>query len=367
MVNELYAAGLSEDVKLKYIYTMKDCSMLCKLLIALSAIAKSIFLIPAYEVMHIHMSYGASFYRKSAIILLGKMYRKKMIFHMHGSEFKEFYFERSSDIGRRYISYILNQCEIMQELLEEWAKTLSFMMKEEKIRILYNGVRLPVNKPKERQEERQKEIQKEIQEERQEVRQEQMQEDQRINLLFMGALGRRKGIYDLLQVMGSLVDKHPGLKLTIGGNGEIDKVQKKIEELQLNENVKLLGWVTKDVKRQVFLNADVFILPSYNEGMPMAILEAMSYGLPVISTKVGGIPKVIDHLENGLLVKAGNLNELKEAIEFFLVHPDKRLTFGHSARVKIDQDFNLDKNITRLTAYYRMLSSSIGKSSEFSI
>ena len=81
-------------------------------------------------------------------------------------------------------------------------------------------------------------------------------------------------------------------------------------------------------KVAVFNNADVFILPSYNEGLPISILEAMSYGKAIISTSVGGIPEIVKQNENGLLIEPGNLEQIEQSINNLLEHPELINEFG---------------------------------------
>lgn len=325
VVNQLYDVGLDKDITLKYLYTMKKSNPFMKGLIAILAIVKCLVIIPRYDIIHIHMSYGTSFYRKSIIILISKMYNKKVLIHMHGSEFKEFYFDRSNQKQKKYISNILNKCDVMLALSEEWKETLSLIMDKNKVRILYNGVKMPCNY-KENYDGK--------------------------NIIFLGALGKRKGIFDLIQAMSILVKKYPYLHLYIGGDGAMEEVRTMIERYQLSASVEVLGWISGKKKTEYIMKSSLFILPSYNEGMPMAILEAMSYGLPVISTYVGGIPKVIDHMDNGILIKPGDINALQNAIELIIGDHKTNQQFGQRARLKVENEFNLEKNKSKLIDLY---------------
>ncbi len=328
VVNQLYEVGLDKDIHLKYLYTMKKSNSVIKGFVALLAIIKCLFIIPMYDIIHIHMSYGSSFYRKSIIISISKIYKKKIIIHMHGSEFKEFYFERSSNIQKKYITSILNKCNVMLALSEEWKETLSLIMDDKKIRVFYNGVKIPTRY---------------------------IEHYNGKNMIFLGALGKRKGIFDLIVAMKKLVKKYPYLHLYIGGDGNITEVKSMIEKYNLNANIEVLGWISGEVKTEYIMKSSLFVLPSYNEGMPMAILEAMSYGLPVISTYIGGIPKVIDDRHNGVLIYPGDINALEDAIEFVIRDHTTNQLLGQSARVKIENSFNLEKNKTKLIELYESM------------
>ena len=141
-----------------------------------------------------------------------------------------------------------------------------------------------------------------------------------INFLFLGEIGKRKGIYDLLQVISDNQELFRNkIKLRIGGNLEEEIIKAFIQNNQISDIAVFEGWVTGDKKIEYLNWADIYILPSYNEGLPIAILEAMSYSHPIISTPVGGIPEVVKDHQNGILVEPGNLEQIKEALLFFIL------------------------------------------------
>lgn len=135
----------------------------------------------------------------------------------------------------------------------------------------------------------------------------------KLNIVFVGRLADGKGIFDLLKAVQGLGDK---VHLTIIGDGELKNDLKAYVELNnLNTFVKFTGnkpWgeeLFKELSRK-----DVLILPSYSEGLPLVILEAMSMGLPVIASEVGGIPEIVKDKKNGLLFRPGDITTLKEHI-----------------------------------------------------
>ena len=110
-----------------------------------------------------------------------------------------------------------------------------------------------------------------------------------------------------------------------------DILQKKIKDYGLNNCVTFEGFVADNKKIECLNWADIFILPSYNEGLPIAILEAMSYGCPIISTTVGGIPAVVKHGVNGYLINPGNITEIQNAILSFIHNRDKIEKYGRQS------------------------------------
>lgn len=103
---------------------------------------------------------------------------------------------------------------------------------------------------------------------------------------------------------------------------------------------------------------DILILPSYNEGLPIAILEAMSYGKAIISSPVGGIPEIVMHGQNGILVKPGNQNELFNAICFFIKNKDEIKTFGNKSK-EIIQPYFPEAVLSDLLKIYKNLLNNI--------
>lgn len=107
-------------------------------------------------------------------------------------------------------------------------------------------------------------------------------------------MGKRKGIYDILDVLSEHREEFLNkLEFLFGGDGDVEQVQAIIREQNLNNIAKYQGWVSGIKKERLLNQADAYILPSYNEGLPISVLEAMSYSLPIISTTVGGIPEIL--------------------------------------------------------------------------
>ena len=133
----------------------------------------------------------------------------------------------------------------------------------------------------------------------------------------------------LLDVLSELKDETIGrFKFLIGGNGEVDKLNYIIKDKRLEKVVKYIGWISNDKKEGYLRNADAYILPSFNEGLPVSILEAMTYSLPIISTDVGGVSEVVKNHINGLLIAPDNRDELKKSIEFVIDNKNDFSSYG---------------------------------------
>lgn len=104
-------------------------------------------------------------------------------------------------------------------------------------------------------------------------------------------------------------------RILIAGSGaEETRLREYVKQNGLQSNVEFLGWITKEQKPSLLVKADVLVLPSYNEGLPIAILEAMSYALPIISTNVGSIAEAVQEGVNGFLIAPGDINALADSM-----------------------------------------------------
>ena len=174
-----------------------------------------------------------------------------------------------------------------------------------------------------------------------------------IQLGFFGLLGARKGIFDLLQAM--LILKETGkFTLAVCGDGVIEKVRKKVEELNLKDIVKIHGWTAGEDKIRIMNECDSIVLPSYNEGLPMVILEGMSLSKVVISTNVGGIPEVINDNDNGYLIEPGDIDMLVSKISA-LSDKEKSQDIANNARSTYERSFSPDAIIPKLESIYKEL------------
>lgn len=138
------------------------------------------------------------------------------------------------------------------------------------------------------------------------------------NLLFLSRVEKYKGIFELISAFECLQKERSDIQLTIAGEGEaLASIKKMITEKPI-KNIQLPGHVIGKEKARAFSNADIFILPSYAEGMPNALLEAMAFGLPIITTSVGGIPDFFEDGKMGFLLDNTKPEHIKQKINALL-------------------------------------------------
>lgn len=279
------------------------------------------------KIAHIHTAAGASFKRKIIMARTAKFFGKKVVLHMHAADFVEFY---SESHGKNQIIKDIQLCDRLIVLSPQWRDFfISIGINRQKIIILNNIVNAPSCKGKRSND-----------------------SPPVVRLLFLGWLGKRKGIWDLLDVIVSHHDELRGkLKFRFGGNEFEDKINETIRDNHLEDIVSFEGWVNGEKKTALLEWANCFILPSYNEGLPISILEAMSYGMPIISTPVGGIPEVVKDGKNGVLVTPGNKEQIWQAIKHYIDNP-ARIEREGAKSVEIVKPYTPDFVLNNLKKIY---------------
>ncbi len=328
VVKSYYESDLAKNNSLKYISTYEDGQKYKIFIQGLRKYLKALIL-EKVDVVHIHSASRGSFYRKSLIVLIGRLFFKKIVFHLHGAEFNEFYHQESAKIQKAWIRFSLKACQVIIVLSSQWKKDLSLIVGEKSnIVVIPNGVILPVIRN--------------------------LDKDKKyISILTMGRLGKRKGIYDLLEAAKDIVKIYPHVRFTLAGDGEIQKVKEIIRKNKLEAYFDVPGWVLDG--RSYFRKADIYLLPSYNEGLPISVLEAASYGIPVISTPVGGISDVIKDGISGYLVEPGDIGQINNRIKNLISDDDLRLKMGRESRNVVKEQFNLIHIIDQIDVLYSNL------------
>jgi glycosyltransferase involved in cell wall biosynthesis len=170
-----------------------------------------------------------------------------------------------------------------------------------------------------------------------------------LQIISVGRLVPAKGHIILLQSLVNLLQKGHKIHLTLIGDGsERDLLEDFVHRHQLAAFVTFLGALNHDETHAKLAQTDIFALPSFAEGVPVALMEAMAMEIPCVSTRIAGIPELIHNEVEGLLVSASSSEELAAAIERLVVSPDLRRQLGSAARAKVVSCYNLNKNISRL-------------------
>jgi glycosyltransferase involved in cell wall biosynthesis len=173
-------------------------------------------------------------------------------------------------------------------------------------------------------------------------------------LLYVGRLAAAKGLPILWQAMVSLKHKHPDIQLKIIGDGP-DRVALEQQALDLNlqENLQFLGYQSQTVVREQLRETDVFVLPSFAEGVPVSLMEAMAASVPVVTTQIAGIGELVESGVSGFLVPPGDVESLVDRINTLLANPKLRYQLGQKGRAKVREAFNLRQEVTHLLQLFQ--------------
>lgn len=275
------------------------------------------------DIVHIHSSFGPSFYRKMPFIYMACFRGVPVINHIHGAEFETFYL-KASDRKKRRIRKVYGKCTMLIALSEEWKRNLESVVSPEKITVIENYCKIPDLSGTEKKKQ----------------------------ILFLGEIGKRKGCYDIPEIYGRVLEKGERLPLIMAGDGELAEVKKLFEDRDLLESVSFPGWVRGADKNKCLKESGIFLFPSYYEGMPMAVLEAMAYGMAIVTTRVGGIPHLLEDGGSGYLCEPGDIEGLSKRLLELSKDGDKRRKMGERARQKAIADYSMESHIKKLMDLY---------------
>lgn len=295
-----------------WVQTHRDGPTWRKILYLLGSYVDFCLRIPFYDIAHFHISLQSTVKRKYPLFLLAKLFKKKTIVHLHcGTQIDAIWNNTYDNFFKKAdLSLVLSN-----SLKDKIIKRLGLSVP---VKVLYN----PCPNIS-------------------------LRESKKENIiLFSGTVCKGKGYEDLIKAFSCVAKKYPDWKVVIAGNGEIEEGRAIAKELGIENQVEFLGWVSGESKDEAFRKASVFCLPSYAEGFPMAVLDAWAYGLPVITTPVGGIPDVAEDGKNMLLFDPGDTIQLSKCLDRIISDKPLRHKISASSLAFAKGKFNI-KTINR--------------------
>jgi glycosyltransferase involved in cell wall biosynthesis len=331
--------------KIDFVSSVRFINLILKMLLAI--------LVKRPKVVYTQLSQNISgFIRDSMVIIISSAFGKKVILHFHGTNFENFYNSQSVRF-RPYISFVLHQTSAFI-LQANWVKEIfSQLAPNSRIKVIYNPIQAD-----------------RFSSEREFV---DRQSDGIVKVFYMSYLSVAKGFSVLVKAIREIVKDNQNIEFLIAGGiinrernifysqdgrrinfEDIDKIVHDIKnDRMLNGRVVFLNEITNaEEKNSLLLGSDIFVLPSYSEGCPMVILEAMAVGLPVIVTPVGALPEIIQDGENGFFVKIGDHLDLKEKILYLANNPILRKKMGNNNRRLIESRFSTEKIIPQFSDFF---------------
>jgi glycosyltransferase involved in cell wall biosynthesis len=242
------------------------------------------------DVVHINVSSYGSTYRKIIISLWARLLRTPYVLHLHGSEYRTFWVD---DNGRksRLIRSMFEHAGRVVVLGRVWRDFIAGRAPGSAAHVGGGN---------------------------------------QVHILFLGRIGERKGVPQLLEALAQT--RHlAGWRATIAGDGEVDAARAKAAELGLADRITFPGWVGPDEVALLIASADILVLPSFAENLPISVIEGMAAGLAVIATPVGAVEDIVTHEKTGLLVPPGDVPALSAALRRLIEDCDLRERLGAAA------------------------------------
>ena len=177
-------------------------------------------------------------------------------------------------------------------------------------------------------------------------------------LLFVGRMAQVKGVPLLLNAVASLSKSHPKTHLTLIGDGpDRAALEKQAETLGIIDHVSFEGYQSQAAVSEALSASDLFVLPSFAEGVPVVLMEAMAAKRAVLTTRIAGIPELIEDGQSGVLVTPGDQNALTQSLATLLDDPALRDRLGAKARTKVQAEFNITTEAAKLAMFFKGTSS----------
>lgn len=310
----------------RWMETHIDKGALWKLAYFIRGWFEFVALVPFYDIVHVHLSEPPSALRKCLFVPIAKLWRKKVIVHFHS-------FSPETTIKSKYwkiYKYLFSSADIVIVLSQLWKKYVEEVFGLcDKVRVVYNPCTAEVYP---------------------------QHYERKNQILYAGTVNARKGYKDMIAAYASIAKEFPEWRIVFAGNGEVEQGKKLASDLGIAAQTEFLGWVSGNEKDKAFKEASIFCLPSYAEGFPMAVLDAWSYGLPVITTPVGGIPDVAKDGENMLLFNPGDTDELALQMRRLISDSELRERIGAKSLELARTTFNMKRINEEIGGIYEEIS-----------
>lgn len=332
VVSGYYGSQLEKDYDITYVESYCDGSRWTKLRKALRAYRqfRKVLRDRRPELVHIHSSFGPSFYRKLPFIRMCWRRGIPVVNHIHGSAFDEFY-AKAPAWKQRLVRKIYGECTAFIVLAPEWKKRIGTIVPEDRITVIPNYA---AEHP---------EVQEKAIRDRRWARQQ---------ILFLGVITEGKGLREMPAVIKAVSARFPGARFVFCGVGEEDWLRAEVGP-ELAARLEFPGWVRGEEKDRYLRESTLFWLPSHMEAMPMSALDAMGYGLPVVSTLAGGIPAVVENGKDGVLTAVGDTAAMAEAICRFLSDRTLWERASDACLARVHDAFSLEQHIRSIETVYR--------------
>jgi glycosyltransferase involved in cell wall biosynthesis len=306
--------GLFKRWPIRYIATSSDGSLVQKAALLARAVHEFGALLAQKRraVVHVHAAAGAGFWREAAFMSAAFAAGCPVVLQLHGRGFEpsiRWFLERAA--------LVCVPCESMRGWVRSVTRNVDVVLAPPPVALTVTAVSAKPNL-----------------------------------VLFLGRLEAKKGIYDLLDAIAGVRAALPDVRLVCAGDGDRIGVARYAERLGIADAVKFTGWVGPSGKRALLESAAVYALPSYSEGIPMSLLEAMAAGVPAVASPVGGIPEVLTDGVSGLLAAPGDVATLTRLLRKLLIDRKLGTRIGAAGRETVRLRFSPERALPCLEQIY---------------
>jgi glycosyltransferase involved in cell wall biosynthesis len=281
-------------------------------------------------VVHLNLAERGSVYRKATLLFAAKLVGARVLLHLHAAQLVA---EHKVMPGPwrfmvRSMFRSADRVVVLGELWRRWV-TETVGVAPRSVTVLRNGVPATT------------------------VSRVARRDGEPFRLLFLGNLLQRKGIVDLLHALAAV--QGTPVALTVAGGGPVDTYRRMAVGLGIGARVRFTGWVGQAEARDLLAASDALVLPAYDEGLPLVILEAMATGVPVICTPVGAIPEVFEDRRTALFVPPGDRVALSSAIAMLRDDPALQASLSAEGLALYGREFTMEVFAARISALYAAL------------
>jgi glycosyltransferase involved in cell wall biosynthesis len=330
------AAGVFELWPLRYVATYAGRDLSAKLWPWLAALWTMLIRLARRRVMlvHVHSAAYGSFWRKSVLCALALAFRVPYVIHLHDGRLAEFYQRGCNGLAKSWLRIVLRKAARVVVLSGHWRDEVLKIEPASRTAVIGNPVPVPISVVP-------------------------LQRPAR-TVLFLAWLDRDKGVLDLVRAIPAVLRSVPEASFVIAGRGipggeSPESIMELARSLHVAHALRVPGWVEGSRKDSLLRESDVFVLPSYCEALPVGLLEAMACGVPVVTTRVGGIPDVVEDGVNGLLVEPGQPQALARALIAMLTDDALRIRLREAAHRDVRSRYSTESVIADLELLYREL------------
>jgi glycosyltransferase involved in cell wall biosynthesis len=282
--------------------------------------------------VHVNMAERLSLFRKAVVIGWARALGLPVVLHLHAAQLPQFYSGLISPLAWlvRWAFAKATRVVVLGEAAQDFVIGV-LRVPEDRMRIVINGVPQPSV-----------------------VRRLDRDAGALKRLLFLGNLSERKGLSDLIAAIAKAHIFQTGAAIaTIAGSGDIVGYSAKALAAGVTSKVSFVGWADQQKAASLMADADVLVLPSYDEGLPLVILEALANGVAVICTPVGEIPNQLVNGKEAVFVTPGDVGALARAIDAVLESPETRRGLEEDGRALYERKFSLDQFADSIAEVHR--------------